>query len=157
MNKKGFTLIELLATITIIGIVMILLFPSIRNVISNSEDNQNKQVVKVLISAADKYIADEKIDFKCYSKDSTQNSNLNRTYYNCLKFGNAELSNYISSYKVRNVTFELSTNNVYVYCKSGKKTYTVTFDYKLQNEEDPKNYLYNRRPDSCVYNINYVK
>lgn len=44
MNKKGFTLVELLATITIIGIICIIIFPSVNNLIKNNEKTTAEQI-----------------------------------------------------------------------------------------------------------------
>ena len=159
MNKKGFTLIELLATITIIGVIMVILFPSVKNLIQNNENIQLDSVKKVLQSAADKYIVDERIDFKCYSKDSTLQSKLNNSNINCLNFGKTELEKYISSNKFNNLTIDLSNTSIYVYCSGGKKNYYMIISY---NQKKGSNITYSVYRDgvgpySCNYNLARMK
>ena len=154
MNKKGFTLIELLATITIIGVIMVILFPSVKNLIQNNENIQLDSVKKVLQSAADKYIVDERIDFKCQSKDASLQSKLNNTNINCLKFGNSDLDKYVSSYKVNNIDVLNNTIEVYVYCTSNNREYKYKFNYQKKSEikiEDTG------VPSSCDYKLEQLK
>lgn len=62
MNKKGFTLVELLATITIIGIICIIIFPSVNNLIKNNEKTTAEQIGNMMISATKKYVNDERLE-----------------------------------------------------------------------------------------------
>ena len=62
MNKKGFTLVELLATITIIGIICIIIFPSVNNLIKNNEKTTAEQIGNMMISATKKYANDERLE-----------------------------------------------------------------------------------------------
>ncbi|MGN0973490.1 MAG: prepilin-type N-terminal cleavage/methylation domain-containing protein [Bacilli bacterium] len=62
MNKKGFTLVELLATITIIGIICIIIFPSVNNLIKNNEKTTAEQIGNMIISATKKYVNDERLE-----------------------------------------------------------------------------------------------
>lgn len=51
MNKKGFTLIELLAVVTILGIISILIVPTITRVIEKTKDNAYKNQIQNIKSA----------------------------------------------------------------------------------------------------------
>lgn len=55
MNKKGFTLIELLAVLTILIIIFLLVFPSIKNIISSSEDTVNQTQINTILNASYDY------------------------------------------------------------------------------------------------------
>lgn len=86
MNKKGFTLVELLATITIIGIICVIIFPSVSNLIRTNEASTAEEMGKMLIASAKKYVNDEKMEGEgCYSikakelieKELLQNLNVN--------------------------------------------------------------------------------
>jgi len=50
MNKKGFSLIELLAVIVIIGIIALITFPIVDDIISNSEKKAFKASVDELVN-----------------------------------------------------------------------------------------------------------
>ena len=87
MNKKGFTLVELLATITIIGIICVVIFPSVSNLIKGNEKTTAEEIGKMMISSAKKYVNNEKMEGTgCYSikakelieKDLLQTINVNQ-------------------------------------------------------------------------------
>ena len=137
MNKKGFTLIELLATIAIMGILIVVLFSSIRALISDKDSTKKEKTKEMLISAGDQYIVDERIDFKCNSSDYGVKSSLNNTSKNCLRFSNSELGKYIPSSNINN----LSSIYVYIYCNNNRREYYVEFD----------DYTWGSIPTSCNY------
>lgn len=51
MNKKGFTLIELLAVLTILIIIFLLVFPSVKKIISSSEDTVYQTQINTILNA----------------------------------------------------------------------------------------------------------
>ena len=55
MNKKGFTLIELLAVLTILIVIFLLIFPSVKNIISNSEETIYQTQINTILNAAYDY------------------------------------------------------------------------------------------------------
>ena len=59
--KKGFTLIELMAVIIIISLLAILTFPNIVGQIKKSKNAKNNNVNAIVISAAKRYINDNRI------------------------------------------------------------------------------------------------
>ena len=61
MKNKGFTLIELLASITILGMVAIIAFPAILNLLSDSQNKIDKSKEEYVISAAREYVNDNGI------------------------------------------------------------------------------------------------
>ena len=59
LNRKGFTLIELLAVITILGILMLILIPSVSRIIENSRKNTFLSTAKNYANAVrDEWAAD---------------------------------------------------------------------------------------------------
>ena len=62
MNKKGFTLIEMLATITILGIIMVIAFPSVISLIRNNDKHLAEQLGTTMVTDAKKYVNDERLD-----------------------------------------------------------------------------------------------
>ena len=57
MNKKGFTLMEMIVTMLLIGIVITVVIPSVRNLTYNSGSKKYKQMEKVIIEASKLYAA----------------------------------------------------------------------------------------------------
>lgn len=60
--KKGFTLVELLATITILGIIALLLVPTVTNVLSSFRGDASENQKKSIVSAAKLWASDHRVD-----------------------------------------------------------------------------------------------
>lgn len=56
MSRKGFTLVELLAVVIIIGLVIVIITPTVKNLLSDSRDSLSKQQYDMIISASKKYM-----------------------------------------------------------------------------------------------------
>lgn len=61
-KNKGFTLVELLATIAIMGMIMILVTPSIVNLQNNNKKKKFEYYGKTLVEAAKVYVQKEGVD-----------------------------------------------------------------------------------------------
>lgn len=79
MNKNGFTLIELLAIITIIGIISLIIIPTITSVINNAKDNLTDQQIKTIELSAKKWGLDyvdalpmDETDTRCVTLNTLQ-------------------------------------------------------------------------------------
>ena len=60
MNNKGFTLVELLAVLVILSTIMWIAIPSISSSMERAKKKQNNVNTKVLIAAAEMYVADHR-------------------------------------------------------------------------------------------------
>ena len=60
LNNRGFTLIELLAVLVILTAIMGIAIPAISSSLERSKDKQNKSRIKLLESAAELYVSDNK-------------------------------------------------------------------------------------------------
>ena len=58
MNKKGFTLIELLTVIALLALIAMITTPIVINLINDSRDRAYKEQVRLLESAAERYVTD---------------------------------------------------------------------------------------------------
>lgn len=55
MRQKGFTLVELLAVLVILGLLALIIIPSITGTLKNSKENAYKKQIQVLETAAEKW------------------------------------------------------------------------------------------------------
>ena len=117
-NNKGFTLIELMAVVIIIGLIAILTIPNIVNQIKKGKEAINNNINDIVISAAKKYVNDNKND---YIKDSEN------TY--CILISSLVSNDYIKEDIVNN-----KQNNIIE--KKVKITYNEQFEYNIVNEND---------------------
>lgn len=58
--KKGFTLIEVLGVIILLGLLALIVFPSVVNQMKKIDSNINESTKKIIYMAADEFIADNK-------------------------------------------------------------------------------------------------
>ena len=72
MNKKGFTLVELLATITIMGIIMIMVVPAINSLQNTNKDKPYELYGESMIQAAKIYVNKEGEDITSLGVDNWQ-------------------------------------------------------------------------------------
>lgn len=79
--KKGFTLVELLIVIAILGIVAVIAFPTITNIIRESRESAYKEQERLIIAAARNYMTNNSLELpkttteiKCKTVTELQNS-----------------------------------------------------------------------------------
>lgn len=58
MNKKGFTLIEVLAVVVILGLLVAIISPTVKNLLGDSEDVLSKEQIDMVINATKKYMVE---------------------------------------------------------------------------------------------------
>lgn len=63
MKKRGFTLIELMGVITILGLIAILVAPTIINQIKKSQNQLDEVTKQLIFSAADLYLDNRENDY----------------------------------------------------------------------------------------------
>lgn len=124
--KKGFTLIELLAVIVIIGIIALITYPIVNNVIAESEKNTFKASIEELkhITELDytEFSRTGSVTYTLNNKDLTCNNCTNKIKYNGeIEEGSGTLT--ITNGKVNNININ-------------SKYYTATLnDGKIQIEK----------------------
>ena len=81
MNKKGFTLIEILAVIIILGILLLIVVPSVSSYIESTRKSSYVQTIKEILKSAGANL----------TKSQMKSANRNTTYYipnECIKTEN---------------------------------------------------------------------
>lgn len=63
MNKKGFTLAEIIGVITVLGLIALLAFPPMLNMIKNSESKIDDATKTLIYTASSQYTAKYMNDF----------------------------------------------------------------------------------------------
>lgn len=123
MNKKGFTLVELLATITIIGIIFVIIFPSVNGLIKDNEKTTAEQIGNMIMSATKKYVNDERLEGTgCFSV--TSKTLIDLGYIETVDAGNLKCDVNNSFVRInfsdnkKEYSYHLSCDS-----KSGKKTF----------------------------------
>ena len=58
MNKKGFTLIEILAVIVVLGLLVVIIVPTVKNLLGDSEDALHDEQINMVINATKKYMVE---------------------------------------------------------------------------------------------------
>lgn len=68
--KKGFTLVEMLAVIIIIGVLSLVMIPSIESIIEESEKDTYEAQVEFILSGLKNYVADNIFKFSLEENQS---------------------------------------------------------------------------------------
>ena len=63
MNKKAFTLAEILGVIVVIGLLLVIIAPTIINRINSKEENVEEAANRIIFDAASQYIAENRENF----------------------------------------------------------------------------------------------
>ena len=97
LNYKGFTLVELLAVIAIMGMLAVIMVPTISGVIEENKENSKKNLENSIKSSARAYISDNRYEISL-DNNSCDNNNTKRnitsigTGTNLKEITNSEIS-----------------------------------------------------------------
>ena len=80
LNYKGFTLVELLAVIAIMGMLAVIMVPTISGVIEENKKNNSVNLKNSIKSSARAYISDNRYEIKLDNK-SCNNNNTKREIF----------------------------------------------------------------------------
>lgn len=67
--KKGFTLIELLGVIIVLGLIAVLIVPSVINQLAKSKDKTSGVMISIISSAADLYLDSHQYEYSMKNGD----------------------------------------------------------------------------------------
>lgn len=107
LNYKGFTLVELLAVIAIMGMLAVIMVPTISGVIEENKTNNSENLKNSIKSSARAYISDNRYEIKL------DDSSCAKGIRNITFIGN----DYIDESKI---TVELLVNEGYLKSNSGE-------------------------------------
>ncbi|MCI9234325.1 MAG: prepilin-type N-terminal cleavage/methylation domain-containing protein [Bacilli bacterium] len=116
MKKNGFTLAELLGVVVILGLLLLLVFPSVVKELKEGEKGIDNAVEQIIVNGASNYVENNKTAYPT-NEDATYCITLNTI----VKAG--EISENLLIDKKGN-TLDLS-KKVEVQIKSGKKSYRL--------------------------------
>ena len=58
MNNKGFTLLEIILVVAILGVITLIVVPSVSSILNKNKNDQYENLKKSIISAAKMYVSD---------------------------------------------------------------------------------------------------
>ena len=121
MKKEGFTLVELLAVIVIIGIIYLIVFPSVTSFIDKSKEKSYNIQVDLIEKASKKWVIDNTDEL--LKKDPYHLNNINLTLTTLKKDG------YLQDEFIENPkTKKIMTGCVVVSYQSNKNQYEYTYE-----------------------------
>ena len=140
MNKKAFTLIELLVTITIIGLISFMGFPSLQKMLNQNKTTEFEYYGKSMISAAKIYMQKEGRDLK--ENTTTRTALLHGNYIVSIK-GDKGLINlgYLNDYKPSKKGQTCIETGDGVKIKWDENNNTTTYTYQLTCHYNGKKYF----------------
>ena len=115
MKKNGFTLIELLATLTILAILAVIVFPNVFGAINRSNESAYEQQVNSIINGSKNYFTD-------HAELLPENGSTATVTVGELKNGN-----YIDKEIENPKTGEIFSNSSYVQVKNTNENYEYTY------------------------------
>lgn len=139
MNKKAFTLIELLVTITILGLISFMGFPSLQKMLNQNKTTEFEYYGKSMISAAKIYMQKEGRDLK---DNATTKAFLQKGDYIVLVTGDTGLINlgYLNAYKPSKKGQTCVKADDGVKIQWDEATNTTTYKYQLTCHYNGKTY-----------------
>ena len=60
MNNKGFTLLEVILVVAILGVITLIIVPSVSSLLNKNKNEQYENLKKSIISAAKMYVSDNR-------------------------------------------------------------------------------------------------
>lgn len=121
MKKEGFTLVELLAVIVIIGIIYLIVFPSVTSFIDKSKEKSYNIQVDLIEKASKKWVVDNTDEL--LKKDPYHLNNINLTLTTLKKDG------YLQDMFIENPkNKKIMTGCVVVSYQSNKNQYEYTYE-----------------------------
>jgi len=117
-KNRGFTLIEVLAVIVIIGLILIVVFPSMTKMMRNNDDDKYEQYYDLVYEAANVYS----------SKLTSSLGNSKNVGCATIELDDLIDEDYVKKFNDKNVTCETGANNIVVRNNMGK--ITVAFQLK---------------------------
>lgn len=109
LNYKGFTLVELLAVIAIMGMLAVIMVPTISGVIEENKTNNSENLKNSIKSSARAYISDNRYEIKL---DDSSCDNNNTNTRNIISIDNTSISD-------SKITVKLLVDKGYLKSNSG--------------------------------------
>lgn len=111
LNYKGFTLVELLAVIAIMGMLAVIMVPTISGVIEENKTNNSANLKNSIKSSARAYISDNRYEIKL------DNNSCNNNTRNIISIGTGENLEEITN---SNISVSILVSEGYLKSNSGE-------------------------------------
>lgn len=71
MNNKGFTLLEVILVVAILGVITLIVVPSVSGILNKNKNEQYDNLKKSIVSAAKIYVSDNRYNLGVVCNDSS--------------------------------------------------------------------------------------
>lgn len=125
MNNKGFTLLEVILVVAILGVITLIVVPSVSGLLNKNKNEQYDNLKKSIISASKMYVSDNRYNLGVVCNDSTDTYNFTIDLQTLVDAGN--LSEPVTD--PRNEKLVPLTNVVNVTYNCSKKSFDYQYNY----------------------------
>ena len=118
MNNKGFTLLEIILVVAILGVITLIVVPSVSSILNKNKNDQYENLKKSIISAAKMYVSDNRYDLGITCNNASERPTFTITLKDIVDSGDLTEpvvdprdKSEISSSNVVNITYNCSNKS----------------------------------------------
>ncbi len=127
MKRKGFTLIELIITIMVVGIIAIIIFPTVKNITSGSKQQSYNTMIQNLKTSASLYSTEFEDDVKWFVSSDNNNLESNEEW-SCLQINKLVESGFVKEPLINPIDNTEIDPNTLIEVRRNKVTHALNKD-----------------------------